>query len=288
MRITDINQLTPVEEHNGILYKRDDLYIPFDDIPLSGNKLRQSIKLIEKLKLDIKQNYNNKIATTCNIKSPQGLIVARVAKEYGISCMVGYSNTKPVNDVIAENIILKNIINVGAEVRIIAKMGLETNMQSKLKEICKKDNFFIIKFGINAELHKDCILETAIRQVENIPDVDNIVITVGSGLTAAGILKGLVEHKKKIKNIYCVQPFGYDRMKTIESIFPGVRSRFKNFNFVVDKLPYNKEIYCNIDDFDLDNIYEAKVHRWMMKQNLKGTTLFYIIGNANAIRNNIF
>ena len=30
-----IMDLTPVEEHGGVFYKRDDYYMPFDDVPLS-------------------------------------------------------------------------------------------------------------------------------------------------------------------------------------------------------------------------------------------------------------
>ena len=37
--------LTPVEEYNGIYYKRDDLYCPWGDV--NGGKVRQAKKLFE-------------------------------------------------------------------------------------------------------------------------------------------------------------------------------------------------------------------------------------------------
>ena len=37
--------LTPVEEHDGIYYKRDDLYCPWGDV--NGGKVRQAIRLFE-------------------------------------------------------------------------------------------------------------------------------------------------------------------------------------------------------------------------------------------------
>jgi 1-aminocyclopropane-1-carboxylate deaminase/D-cysteine desulfhydrase-like pyridoxal-dependent ACC family enzyme len=282
----NIDSLTPIQEYDDILFKRDDLFVPFLNSSVNGSKLRQCIKLIDKLKDDIRKNYNNKLATSCNLKSPQGYIVAIVAKEFGMKSFIGYSNTKNLDDVVKENDILQNIINIGGDVHIIAKMGLETNMQSKLKAIIKsnKDNFYIVKFGINAGIHSDCIVDSVSNQVRNLPDVDNLIITVGSGITAAGILTGLVKFNKKIKNIYCVQPFGYDRMKTIESIFPNASQHFENFNYIKFKSSYNTEVNIKINDFELDNIYEAKVYKWFKEFNLNGQTLFYIIGNSNSIR----
>ena len=42
----DLNDLTPVEEHNGILYKRDDKYCPYGENFVSGGKVSQCRDLI--------------------------------------------------------------------------------------------------------------------------------------------------------------------------------------------------------------------------------------------------
>ncbi len=39
-------ELTPIEEYDGVLYKRDDLFRPFPDEELNGGKVRQAINLI--------------------------------------------------------------------------------------------------------------------------------------------------------------------------------------------------------------------------------------------------
>jgi len=37
--------LTPVEEHNGIYYKRDDLYAPYGDV--NGGKVRAMLMVVK-------------------------------------------------------------------------------------------------------------------------------------------------------------------------------------------------------------------------------------------------
>jgi len=42
----EINDLTPVEKYDGLLYKRDDLFLPFGKYGTSGGKVRQALSLI--------------------------------------------------------------------------------------------------------------------------------------------------------------------------------------------------------------------------------------------------
>jgi len=41
-----IDKLTPVEQHGDMLFKRDDMFIPFKDMPLNGGKVRQALSLV--------------------------------------------------------------------------------------------------------------------------------------------------------------------------------------------------------------------------------------------------
>ena len=69
----DLNDLTPVEEHNGILYKRDDLYCPYGENFVSGGKVRQCRDLILSNMKHIQENCDNTIATAASIASPQSV-----------------------------------------------------------------------------------------------------------------------------------------------------------------------------------------------------------------------
>ena len=80
----EINNLTPVEEHDGLLYKRDDLFLPFGEYGTSGGKVRQAISLIGENIDNIKDNYKGTIVTHTQVHSTTGTILTRVAKHFGI------------------------------------------------------------------------------------------------------------------------------------------------------------------------------------------------------------
>ena len=89
----DLNDLTPIDEYSGILYKRDDLYAPYGDNFVSGGKVRQCRDLILSNMKHIQENCDNTIATAASIASPQSVIVSRVAKEFGMKSIIGFGNT---------------------------------------------------------------------------------------------------------------------------------------------------------------------------------------------------
>ena len=286
--ISQASILTPIEEYDGVLYKRDDLFSPFEYIPINGGKLRQCITLIDKLEDRIRDDFNGKVATACGLHSPQGLIVTSVAKVFGFNAMVAYANSKSIDHLLEKNPIIRRIDELGGEVKIIAKLGFESNMQKKLKQIILegKDIFFVVKFGINLEEHSDAIIDSISCQVKNIPnDLDNLVVPVGSGITAAGIIKGLIQYEKQPKNLYLIQIAGYDRTDTIDRIVPLWRL-YCDFEFISYKeFPYSKRVVQKItEDFELDQIYESKAYRWMQGRDLEGKTLFWVVGNGNKAR----
>jgi threonine dehydratase len=273
-------ELTPVESYNQIYYKRDDLYKPFD-IPLNGGKIRQCQCLVSDNLDLIRSEYNSHIVTATNVDSPQGLIVANVAKQFNLKCSVFYGNVS--EKTLTESKIINGIRDTGAEVRSIAKIGYDAVLYKRMTEMQKQTNFFIIKFGINLE-NSTSIIDCISDQVENIPDnLKNLLIPTGSGIMAGAILQGVRKYNKKIENIYVVQIAGYDRTEKINSI-----SLFSNYIYIKDKTyPYNRKVTEKItDSFELDNIYEAKAHKYM-KLNIntgENDTLFWVVGNANYIR----
>ena len=48
--------LTPVEEYDGIFYKRDDLYAPYGENFVTGGKIRQCRDLIKQILIILKKN----------------------------------------------------------------------------------------------------------------------------------------------------------------------------------------------------------------------------------------
>ena len=88
-----MTELTPVEEHQGIFFKRDDLCAPYGENFITGGKIRQCRDLI-KTNLDyIVNECGSTIATAASIQSPQSPIVAKVAQEFGLKSIIGFGNT---------------------------------------------------------------------------------------------------------------------------------------------------------------------------------------------------
>lgn len=127
------SELTPVEEYNGVLYKRDDLFMPFPNEKLNGGKVRQAINLIYHNLDLIRSEYHNQVATTCQKDSPQGMIISRVAKAYNLSCFVGYGNIS--QKTLAENTFIKHIRQNDGIVESIIKQGFDNAISSRLKKL---------------------------------------------------------------------------------------------------------------------------------------------------------
>jgi 1-aminocyclopropane-1-carboxylate deaminase/D-cysteine desulfhydrase-like pyridoxal-dependent ACC family enzyme len=278
------SELTPIEEYNGVLYKRDDLFRPFQEDVLNGGKVRQAIKLIHKNLELIKSDFHSNVATTCQKDSPQGLIISRVAKAFDLGCFVGYGNLS--RKTLEENKIITQIRLNGGIAESIINQGFDNAITSRLKKLQqegKGNNYYIIKFGIDVEQNPiviDCIAD----QVKNLPDeLENLVIPTGSGITAGSILRGIKKYKKKVGCVYVVHISGEDRIAKINSIEDNAPYEYiKGTGY-----KYSQKVKMNVaDGFELDYIYEAKAYDWM-RHNLdlrQGKTLFWCVGNANYYR----
>ena len=277
-------ELTPIEDYNGIYFKRDDLFRPFEGEALNGGKLRQAINLIAYNLEKIRNEYGGKVATMGAVDSPQGLIVTRVSNYYDLKSIVFYGN---IGNAIKENQFIRHTRYFGGEIESILGIAFDNRLLpevQKLQSHGSGNNFFLIKFGINIEEYPygvDCIAD----QVQNLPDdIENLVIPVGSGISAGAILKGIKKYNKRIPKIHLVHVSGRDREDDIREIC-GVGI---DFEYYADtKYPHHKKVKRVIkDDFQLDQIYESKAYEWMLRKvdykNEK--TVFWVVGNANYYR----
>ena len=277
------NELTPIEEYDGVFFKRDDLFRPFTGEALNGGKLRQAINLIAYNLDKIRNNYKGKVATMGAVDSPQGLIVTRVANYYDLKSIVFYGN---IGDAIKENQFIRHTRYFGGEVESVLGIAFDNRLLpevQKLQNYGSGNNFFLIKFGINIEEYPygvDCIAD----QVQNLPDIEHLVIPAGSGITAGSILRGLKKYNKKIPKISVVHVSGRDREDKIKEI-AGDDIRFEYHADI--RHSHHKKVERHItDDFQLDQIYESKVYEWMLRTGdyKKEKTLFWVVGNANYYR----
>lgn len=288
--VKGLNDLTPIEEYRGILFKRDDLFQPFDDIPLSGGKVRQAICLLQNQKDKIKSIYNNTVITGTSVQSPQGIIVSRVAKEFGMDSILvfGATNEKSIRK---HNLVL-NALNYATRIDTKAKMGYNSTLDARMRELMYDEDkdYFQIAFGINLDEDQDAIIDSVSRQCENLPDdLDLLVVPAGSGIMLGGIIRGCHKFNKKC-NIIGVQISGYDRSSTIDHILNYDRSM--EYEQIIDKTyPYSTHLDIKIaDDFKLDPVYESKAFEYMIKHiDIKGKKVcFWVVGNSNPVRDNYY
>lgn len=276
MIVRDVDELTPVENHNGLYIKRDDLYKPFGDNTVNGGKLRQCYKLVE----SIKDKYDG-VISCCSIYSPQAPITASVANHFNLKSVICYGAT---NETRLNQLDMPRIAKqYGADLRIILKSGIHRILYNKAKQIAKDENLFVVDYGFNIVEYPNLMFSAISRQVENIPDyLDNLVITCGSGITTTGILLGLVKYNKTVKNIYLVAT-APDRQKLINDNL-SKNNIFIDYNIVdlfhQKDFKYEKKLFKTFDNIELHPNYEAKTFNWL-ENNIdynNEKTLLWIVG----------
>ena len=296
-----MDELTPVEQHGDMLFKRDDLFIPFKDMPLNGGKVRQALSLVYNNLERIHKEHGGVIATCSSVHSPQGIIVARIAKEFGFKSILGIANPKTdINPICEKHYNLKVARELGCQIEVVAGTGFDQVLQARLKK--RYPTAFIISFGMNYVHDKTSIIDCISNQTRNIPkDLDNLIVPMGSSITTCGILNGLVENDIPVKNVWLIQIAGYDRFDKMKSILQDVNyDKFQFFiksgseinttvrgnvhNILSKEFPYTKLVKMKIDnELFLDCIYESKA-LFHFKNYIKGNgkSLFWIIGNSSC------
>lgn len=274
--------LTPVENVKGLWIKREDKFAPFGAHSVNGGKLRQCFSLVD----SVKDEYKG-LVTFCGIHSPQGGITSAVANHYGLKCYIFYGGT--TKESLQNNNITKIIKEYGAQIKIVAKTGRHNVLRNKAIEYAKENGYFVVEYGFNIVKYPDLLLNAVSSQVENIPDeIDNLIVTCGSGITSTGILLGLKRYKKKVNTIHLVDT-APNRMKNIQSNLSnyGIDCS-KEFNIKVHDLynqkgfVYEKGIRAVYNGIAFHPQYEAKTFSWLYYQSgidiHNGANLFWVVG----------
>ena len=263
-RIIDKNELTPIEEYHGILFKRDDLFLPFNDLKqLGGTKVRSMIELNDLIKKSDKENYKGLITYT-QVDSPQGLIIAKIAQINKIPSIICIGSNSEVNKSIQAHKSLKYAKKCGAEIIKVSGLGYNNVLSKKAKDLAKVKNYNLVHFGISMNDYPEAIINSVANQVQNIPEnLDNLIIPCGSGITMGGILVGLSLYNKNIKNVIGIQISGYNRIKEINKIMDIFKVKY-DYKFHIDTTyPYSKNISHHITPhFDLSAKYESKSYKY--------------------------
>ena len=272
--------LTPVEEYDGIKYKRDDLYAPYGEDFITGGKIRQCRDLVETNLEYIHAKCDSTIATAASVISPQSPIVARVAFEFGLNSIIGFGNTTVDNA--RKQIGIQWCEKYNSELIVLSEsQGFNNVLYYNLNKLNEERKFFPILFGYAAQTYRSSIITSIAEQVKNI-ECDTLYVPLGSGVTFTGILEGIKMFDKKFR-VVALQPFGYDRRESIHRNLEGMQWEY-DYEYHTGNYSYHKLLKKNVG-FELDMIYESKA--WEMMKNLineSENSCFWVIGNSNIIR----
>tara|TARA_B100000029_G_scaffold482937_1_gene533611 strand:- start:5 stop:841 length:837 start_codon:yes stop_codon:yes gene_type:complete len=277
-------ELTPVEEYNGVLYKRDDLYAPYGSDFVTGGKIRQCRDLIETNLDYIKSKCDSTISTAASIHSPQAVIVSRVAQEYGLDSIIGFGNTSIEGAL--KHKAMSWCKDMGSELVVLSEsQGFNNVLYSNLNKLSETRPMFKVLFGYAAQQYRSSIIGKISEQVQNIPDdVDILFVPCGSAVTFTGVIEGKRIYNKNFQ-LVGLQPFGYDRKSDINKNLEGMVWDY-DYNFHIGNWPYHQLYEKNVG-FELDRIYESKAYDMMINSSKYQSSVnpcFWVIGNSNNIR----
>jgi 1-aminocyclopropane-1-carboxylate deaminase/D-cysteine desulfhydrase-like pyridoxal-dependent ACC family enzyme len=282
--VRDPYALTPVENINGMWVKREDLFAPFGLGEVNGGKLRQCWMMLDK----IKDEYSGTI-TCCSIHSPQGPISAAVSKHFGLISDVYYGRVKP--EMLEKADMVRLVKHYGGNPSIHPNHIRQVNLYYLAKQNAPKENKFIIAYGFNLSKYPEAILDAVSNQVKNIPDeLDNLIITCGSGITSTGVLIGIKKFNKHVKKIYFVATAPSREksiQKTIEENDLDIEYEIIDL-FHRKGFEYTKGAYAKLGDIELHPNYEAKTYRWLVNESsinrTNNKTLFWIVGSLPKLK----
>lgn len=229
-------ELTPVERRGSVWLKRDDL---FSVAGVQGGKVRTCWRLAQRAV---------GLVTAGSRSSPQVNIVAHIAQRLGIPCRVHTPSGEPSPEVQAA-------IDAGAE-RLAHVPGHNSVIVARAREDAAARRWTEIPFGMECQAAVDANR----TQVANLPaDVQRLVVPVGSGMTLAGILWGLVDCGRTLPVLGVV--VGADPEKRLDRWAPP------QWRQMVELVPagveYDEHVQADVDGVVLDPVYEAKAVRFL-------------------------
>jgi len=228
---------TPVElraaSFGNVWLKRDDL---FEVAGVRGGKVRTAWTLMER--------ERRGVVTAGSRSSPQCMIVARLAQHLGIPCRIFTPNGAPGPEILQAE-------EAGA-CRVPVIPGYNSVLIKRSREDARERGWSYVPFGMECE---EAVTATA-EEVVNIPaEVKRVVVPVGSAMSLAGILVGLLSEGRTDLPVLGVV-VGADPISRLNMWAPPFWPAY--CRLVPSGHKYDTRITGSIGGVDLDSVYEAK------------------------------
>lgn len=277
--------LDPVELHNGIWFKRCDLYRNHL-YGVNGAKYRACQHLVRQAR----ERGATRVVSAASVHSPQSAMAAVVAEENDMEALVIVGGTTPDKALRHKSIAMAT--TAGAEVRSIP-VGYNTALQSAARKLGDLPGNWTLPYGIttpeNASLEDvEAFLRVGAPQVANLPDeIETLVVPFGSGNTGAGVLTGLRDHRPASLRRVILMEIGPSRREWVkdrlgEPLVPGLEIDFVTLHQVWAS--YGDKMPETFEGITFHPTYEGKIIRFLNTTHpdywtrRDGTTGFWIVG----------
>lgn len=312
----NLQERTPVENHEGMWFKREDKFAPLGYGGINGSKCRQIIWLVERGK----QAGAQRLFSGASVKSPQLSMSAIVGRHFGMDIQLVVGATKPETAVRHPNVQIA--ARFGAQFTIIP-VAYNPALQRKVKELAEGQGMRI-EYGItldhtqNAPAAIVAFHELGANQVRNLPDVEELIMPAGSCNSLVSVLYGIAKYRTPIKRLFTLGigpdklKWVHDRLRVIEKeeqldiiplfnrLWPQYQSLGRAYECVGNNqiewrhwnlqaagfASYQDEMKEHQGEIAFHGTYEGKMVRWLRQQGMwrnDNSQCFWIVGSAPDI-----
>lgn len=266
--VIQLNDFTPVENRNGLWYKREDLLVGAHGV--NGAKYRACHHLILQAALD----GATRVVSAASVLSPQSAMAAVVARDLGLDCTIIVGGTTPEKAVKHKSIAIA--AEAGADITAIP-VGYNPALQKASLAASQEPGVWRLPYGITTPTEADideveAFLNVGGAQVQNLPaEVETLVVPFGSGNTGAGILYGLHKYgpPANLKKLVLMgigpdrQSWVGDRLKTFQKTLVPEGIELQHVSLHPTWATYGDRMPETLDGIVMHPTYEGKVVRFL-------------------------
>ena len=209
-----------------------------------------------------------------------GWVLSRLCQEYDMEFISAYPDTKKFPQVL-----LERVESNGAKLHPM-RPNMMAFMQNKLNTQAKKNGWQQLPVAFNHPAYISYMGER-MKEVLKDREYDNLVVSIGSGVTASGLIKEFLEYgddwwklDSVSRKVYSITMSAFSSTKKI--LNENHAGDLKNI--ILEKSPYAFDDM--MDDyevpFDCNEFWDKKQWYWLEQniEKLKGKTLFWNIGGS--------
>ena len=268
---------TPIEEYK---LKGKTVYVKRDDLVGNGTTLPRWAK-IEGIRKILESDYIDKSKPLTHLSvygSWTGWVLSILCKEYGIEFISSYPNSKSYPPEILE------IIKGNGATLNPMKPNMMKLLENKLGGIAKKNGWQQLPYAFNHPAYVS-YMQNRMKEVLEEQDFDHLVVSIGSGVTASGLIREFLQYKDwkdLLNNKRKVHTVTMSSLASTQKILNENKAGdLNNINIYESKYAFD-DFMDEVTEypFDMNEFWERKMWWWLENniENLNGKILFWNIG----------